>query len=192
MYNNDDDRNIIDDSDDIRHDDDKDTAGDDDVDVDDDDDNKRPPPPTQPPPTLHVIGKVSGNCKTQGLSTFLDLGRAEIVVTAATPMVEDGIDKSFPPLEEEEEEDEDGEDNGGHDHGDDKNIDRNRKNMNDKDDDKAYKKQIHTKNKDEKIINKASTYGNNRRDPKTAVSSNIPAHKKVKPSMTSNIGKEER
>lgn len=36
-------------------------------------------------------------------SNMLNLGMAQIIVTAATPMVEDGADKSFPPVGESEE-----------------------------------------------------------------------------------------
>lgn len=181
LYSNDDDHNIV---------------NNDEVD-DDDNDGVRRPPPTQPPPTFNVIGKILGNSKNQGLSTSLDLGRAEIVVTAATPMVEDGIDKSFPPLEEEEEEGEVEEDNKGHsDNGVDKVADRNSnqkdeaKNVNNKDDDKGYQKQIYDKNKDEKIINKATSYGSNRREVKPTPTIIVP--KKSKPSIVSNIGRKDQ
>ncbi|XP_067644292.1 protein nervous wreck isoform X5 [Eurosta solidaginis] len=50
------------------------------------------PPPSLPPPALNVGNKKEGNS--------LNLGTAQIIVTAATPMVEDGTDKSFPPVGE--------------------------------------------------------------------------------------------
>ncbi|XP_037940718.1 protein nervous wreck isoform X4 [Teleopsis dalmanni] len=48
------------------------------------------PPPSMPPPALNA-GNKDGNAH--------NLGMAQIIVTAATPMVEDGTDKSFPPVE---------------------------------------------------------------------------------------------
>ncbi|XP_017495025.1 PREDICTED: uncharacterized protein LOC108383156 [Rhagoletis zephyria] len=50
------------------------------------------PPPSLPPPALNVGTSKEGNS--------LNLGMAQIIVTAATPMVEDGTDKSFPPVGE--------------------------------------------------------------------------------------------
>ncbi|XP_014098423.2 protein nervous wreck isoform X2 [Bactrocera oleae] len=50
------------------------------------------PPPSLPPPALNVGPSKEGNS--------LNLGMAQIIVTAATPMVEDGTDKSFPPVGE--------------------------------------------------------------------------------------------
>ncbi|XP_054734814.1 protein nervous wreck isoform X2 [Anastrepha obliqua] len=49
-------------------------------------------PPSLPPPALNIGSSKEGNS--------LNLGMAQIIVTAATPMVEDGTDKSFPPVGE--------------------------------------------------------------------------------------------
>ncbi|XP_053956001.1 protein nervous wreck isoform X3 [Anastrepha ludens] len=49
-------------------------------------------PPSLPPPALNICSSKEGNS--------LNLGMAQIIVTAATPMVEDGTDKSFPPVGE--------------------------------------------------------------------------------------------
>ncbi|XP_030384968.1 protein nervous wreck isoform X2 [Scaptodrosophila lebanonensis] len=64
---------------------------------DDMSDDGKPPPPL-PPPQLVKEGAApaSANANT------LNLGMAQIIVTAATPMVEDGADKSFPPVGESE------------------------------------------------------------------------------------------
>jgi len=65
------------------------------------------PPPSLPPPQLT---KASGSAPGSGVkvekgaaaggANTLNLGMAQIIVTAATPMVEDGADKSFPPVGE--------------------------------------------------------------------------------------------
>lgn len=60
-----------------------------------------------PPPQLAKAGgsapgsgsKVEKGAAAGGANT-LNLGMAQIIVTAATPMVEDGADKSFPPVGE--------------------------------------------------------------------------------------------
>ncbi|XP_039489145.1 protein nervous wreck isoform X3 [Drosophila santomea] len=65
------------------------------------------PPPSLPPPQLAKAGgsapgggsKVEKGAAAGGANT-LNLGMAQIIVTAATPMVEDGADKSFPPVGE--------------------------------------------------------------------------------------------
>ncbi|XP_016958481.1 protein nervous wreck isoform X2 [Drosophila biarmipes] len=65
------------------------------------------PPPSLPPPQLTKAGgsapgsggKVEKGAAAGGANT-LNLGMAQIIVTAATPMVEDGADKSFPPVGE--------------------------------------------------------------------------------------------
>lgn len=56
------------------------------------------PPPSQPPPT--IAAPSLGAKVTSDKRNTLNLGMAQIIVTAATPMVEDGSDKSFPPIEE--------------------------------------------------------------------------------------------
>ncbi|XP_059217219.1 protein nervous wreck isoform X3 [Stomoxys calcitrans] len=56
------------------------------------------PPPSQPPPSFAAPTLGAKVSKDKGNS--LNLGMAQIIVTAATPMVEDGSDKSFPPIEE--------------------------------------------------------------------------------------------
>ncbi|XP_022213841.2 protein nervous wreck isoform X7 [Drosophila obscura] len=58
------------------------------------------PPPSLPPPQLQ---KAAGKSEPVAANT-LNLGMAQIIVTAATPMVEDGADKSFPPVGESEQE----------------------------------------------------------------------------------------
>ncbi|KPU78939.1 uncharacterized protein Dana_GF10858, isoform H [Drosophila ananassae] len=66
------------------------------------------PPPSLPPPQLPPAGGpkpgpgISKGEKGAAASTAntLNLGMAQIIVTAATPMVEDGADKSFPPVGE--------------------------------------------------------------------------------------------
>ncbi|XP_044313502.1 protein nervous wreck isoform X3 [Drosophila rhopaloa] len=65
------------------------------------------PPPSLPPPQLAKPGgpvQGSGNKGDKGAAASgantLNLGMAQIIVTAATPMVEDGADKSFPPVGE--------------------------------------------------------------------------------------------
>jgi len=58
-------------------------------------------PPSMPPPQL-AKGLESGVAKSSANANTLNLGMAQIIVTAATPMVEDGADKSFPPVGESE------------------------------------------------------------------------------------------
>ncbi|KAH8288067.1 hypothetical protein KR018_011510, partial [Drosophila ironensis] len=62
------------------------------------------PPPCLPPPSLPKAGGPGpGPVATKaaaGTANTLNLGMAQIIVTAATPMVEDGADKSFPPVGE--------------------------------------------------------------------------------------------
>ncbi|KAH8406921.1 hypothetical protein KR222_011618, partial [Zaprionus bogoriensis] len=58
-------------------------------------------PPSLPPPQLNKP-LVEGGAKGGAASNTLNLGMAQIIVTAATPMVEDGADKSFPPVGESE------------------------------------------------------------------------------------------
>ncbi|XP_017028480.1 protein nervous wreck isoform X7 [Drosophila kikkawai] len=64
------------------------------------------PPPSLPPPQLPKAGGPgpgSGEKGAKGAAASantLNLGMAQIIVTAATPMVEDGADKSFPPVGE--------------------------------------------------------------------------------------------
>uniref|UniRef100_A0A1B0G7J7 FCH and double SH3 domains protein 2 n=1 Tax=Glossina morsitans morsitans TaxID=37546 RepID=A0A1B0G7J7_GLOMM len=54
------------------------------------------PPAMRAPTTLSVTSVAASKTKDS-----LNLGMAQIVVTAATPLVEDGSGKSFPPLDEE-------------------------------------------------------------------------------------------
>ncbi|XP_037811961.1 protein nervous wreck isoform X2 [Lucilia sericata] len=63
-----------------------------------DEDGSSMPPPSQPPPALHATTNAAKVTKDAGNN--LNLGMAQIIVTAATPMVEDGSDKSFPPIAE--------------------------------------------------------------------------------------------
>lgn len=69
-----------------------------------DEDGSSMPPPSQPPPALpaptNTTTKASGGKVTKESGNNLNLGMAQIIVTAATPMVEDGSDKSFPPIGE--------------------------------------------------------------------------------------------
>lgn len=58
------------------------------------------PPPSLPPPQLVKPGGVAAGGNVGGVANTLNLGMAQIIVTAATPMVEDGADKSFPPVGE--------------------------------------------------------------------------------------------
>ncbi|XP_034481920.1 protein nervous wreck [Drosophila innubila] len=58
-------------------------------------------PPSMPPPQL-AKGLESSVAKSSANANTLNLGMAQIIVTAATPMVEDGADKSFPPVGESE------------------------------------------------------------------------------------------
>ncbi|XP_023172372.2 protein nervous wreck isoform X3 [Drosophila hydei] len=60
---------------------------------DDFSDDEKPPPSLPPPQLAKPGGMVAG-------ANSLNLGMAQIIVTAATPMVEDGADKSFPPVGE--------------------------------------------------------------------------------------------
>ncbi|KAL7734133.1 hypothetical protein ACLKA6_011813 [Drosophila palustris] len=60
-------------------------------------------PPSMPPPQLSK-GLEGGAAKSSANANTLNLGMAQIIVTAATPMVEDGADKSFPPQQEEKKE----------------------------------------------------------------------------------------
>lgn len=71
---------------------------------DDFDDDGKPsmPPPSLPPPQLKKAPE-GGAAMGGAASNTLNLGMAQIIVTAATPMVEDGADKSFPPVGESEE-----------------------------------------------------------------------------------------
>lgn len=59
------------------------------------------PPPSLPPPQLNKVPE-GGAMGGAAASNTLNLGMAQIIVTAATPMVEDGADKSFPPVGENE------------------------------------------------------------------------------------------
>lgn len=68
----------------------------------DDDDKPSMPPPSLPPPQLKKAPE-GGAAMGGAASNTLNLGMAQIIVTAATPMVEDGADKSFPPVGESEE-----------------------------------------------------------------------------------------
>ncbi|XP_017843504.2 LOW QUALITY PROTEIN: protein nervous wreck [Drosophila busckii] len=65
-----------------------------------DDDGK--PPPSLPPPQLAKAGGGVAAAAGPAHANTLNLGMAQIIVTAATPMVEDGADKSFPPVGETE------------------------------------------------------------------------------------------
>ncbi|KAM7354913.1 FCH and double SH3 domains nervous wreck isoform 3-T6 [Cochliomyia hominivorax] len=66
-----------------------------------DEDGSSMPPPSMPPPALHATTTTaSGGKVTKDGGNNLNLGMAQIIVTAATPMVEDGSDKSFPPIAE--------------------------------------------------------------------------------------------
>ncbi|KAH8286186.1 hypothetical protein KR054_003996, partial [Drosophila jambulina] len=64
------------------------------------------PPPSLPPPQLPKAGGPGPGSGEKGgkgaaaSANTLNLGMAQIIVTAATPMVEDGADKSFPPVGE--------------------------------------------------------------------------------------------
>ncbi|KAH8302300.1 hypothetical protein KR044_004916, partial [Drosophila immigrans] len=58
-------------------------------------------PPSMPPPQLSK-GPEGGAANGGSNANTLNLGMAQIIVTAATPMVEDGADKSFPPVGESE------------------------------------------------------------------------------------------
>uniref|UniRef100_A0A1I8MK76 SH3 domain protein n=1 Tax=Musca domestica TaxID=7370 RepID=A0A1I8MK76_MUSDO len=63
------------------------------------------PPPSQPPPSF--TAPTLGAKVTKDKGNTLNLGMAQIIVTAATPMVEDGSDKSFPPVEDKGDADDD-------------------------------------------------------------------------------------
>ncbi|XP_064541815.1 protein nervous wreck isoform X2 [Drosophila montana] len=65
--------------------------------MEDDFSDDEKPPPSLPPPQL--TKPVEGATAT-ATANSLNLGMAQIIVTAATPMVEDGADKSFPPVGE--------------------------------------------------------------------------------------------
>ncbi|EDW36737.1 GL18424 [Drosophila persimilis] len=62
------------------------------------------PPPSLPPPQLQKAAGKSEPGAGGATANTLNLGMAQIIVTAATPMVEDGADKSFPPVGESERE----------------------------------------------------------------------------------------
>lgn len=67
------------------------------------DDGSSMPPPSQPPPALNATTTTTaraGPKMSKDIGNNLNLGMAQIIVTAATPMVEDGSDKSFPPIGE--------------------------------------------------------------------------------------------
>ncbi|TMW44984.1 hypothetical protein DOY81_009936 [Sarcophaga bullata] len=64
-----------------------------------DEDGSSMPPPSQPPPALNAATVPAAKVTKDG-GNNLNLGMAQIIVTAATPMVEDGSDKSFPPIVE--------------------------------------------------------------------------------------------
>lgn len=64
-----------------------------------DEDGSSMPPPSQPPPALAAATAPTAKVTKDG-GNNLNLGMAQIIVTAATPMVEDGSDKSFPPIAE--------------------------------------------------------------------------------------------
>nr|XP_032291427.1 protein nervous wreck isoform X4 [Drosophila virilis] len=66
--------------------------------MEDDFSDDEKPPPSLPPPQL--TKPVEGGTATATTANSLNLGMAQIIVTAATPMVEDGADKSFPPVGE--------------------------------------------------------------------------------------------
>ncbi|XP_075162935.1 FCH and double SH3 domains nervous wreck isoform X2 [Haematobia irritans] len=67
-------------------------------------------PPSQPPPSFAAPSLDAKVPKDKGNN--LNLGMAQIIVTAATPMVEDGSDKSFPPIEERDNSEVEDKDNG--------------------------------------------------------------------------------
>ncbi|XP_017862944.1 PREDICTED: F-BAR and double SH3 domains protein 2 isoform X6 [Drosophila arizonae] len=68
--------------------------------MEDDFSDDEKPPPSLPPPQLVKPGGVAAGGNVGGVANTLNLGMAQIIVTAATPMVEDGADKSFPPVGE--------------------------------------------------------------------------------------------